>query len=108
MRRTLVRPRGRSTALPFLFASPAAQRQADLFWADLFGERDIGAEFDAEGDDLRSWPTLTTLPDSINDQIIANRSRVRSRASEIRLASGGYYALGQNIAPSVICTPEED
>src|SRR5262249_3871415 len=106
MTRTLAHLYGRRNP-PLLFVGPTGREQADLFWDDLFGNP-VAVEFDTEGDDLRSWPTLATLPDSLNDQIIANRNRVRTRASEIRLAPGGYYALGQNIAPSVIRTPEED
>jgi hypothetical protein len=113
---------------PFLFTSPAERRQADLFWADLVGEAGIAPgtvfEFDSgeslsetgedtlagltEGEELRTWPTLGALPDSFVDQIVANRGRVTSRASELRQAPGGYYAFGRNIPPSVVCTPDED
>jgi hypothetical protein len=62
----------------------------------------------AEGEELRSWPTLSTLPDSIVDQIVANRGRVPSRASEIRPSPGGYFAFGKNFTPSTLHSPEED
>src|SRR5688572_26200250 len=102
----------------FSFSSAAERRRADLFWADLVGAR-VGrgrlasaledvAEDLAESAELRTWPTLSTLPQSIVDEIIANRNRVPSRAGEIRLAPNGYYALGKNFAPSVLWTPEEE
>ena len=61
-----------------------------------------------EDTELRSWPTLSTLPESIVNQIIANRNRVPSRAGEIRLAPNGYYALGKNFPPSVLVSPQEE
>jgi hypothetical protein len=111
------------SAPPFWF-STAERRRADLFWAALIGNARIAPETAdaeslfgpgeetpagvAEGDDLRSWPTLSALSDSIVEAIVANRGRVRSRASEIRLAPGGYYALGRNIPQSVLYTADED
>src|SRR6476620_4809831 len=104
---------------PFLsFSSAAERRRADLFWADLVGARvgrrrsapafeDVPEDL-AEGTELRTWPSLSPLPQSIVDEIIANRNRMPSRAGEIRLAPNGYYALGKNFAPSVLCTPEEE
>ena len=106
----------------FSFGSPVERRRADLFWADLAGARVgrrrlapapafegfAGSEDFAEDTELRSWPTLSTLPESIVSQIIANRNRVPSRAGEIRLAPNGYYALGKNFAPSVLVSPQEE
>jgi hypothetical protein len=100
----------------FSFGSPTERRQADLFWADLAGVRAgrrkfapaFEAEDFAESPELRTWPTLSTLPENLNNEIIANRNKVTSRASEIRLAPNGYYALGKNFAPSVLCTPQEE
>src|SRR5262245_49242329 len=121
MKRSLVmRSRGSGWVPPFLFMSPAERRRADLFWAELVGAggrvpdgivevHDAEGSF-GEGDDLRSWSTMSILPDSIVDQIAANRARVPSRAGELRPFQGGagYSALGKNIPPSVLCTPQED
>ena len=104
------------------FSSPVERRQADLFWADLVGARVGRRRFArapvfegfaesgdiAEDTELRSWPTLSTVPESIVNEIIANRNRVPSRAGEIRLAPNGYYALGKNFAPSVLVSPQEE
>jgi hypothetical protein len=109
MRRGLARRQPGGLSQPFSIVSAAERRQADLFWADLIGvpARTWETEF-AEGDDLRSWPTLTKLPDSIVDQIVANRSRITRRDSELRAVENGYSASGRTFPRSAMFTPEEE
>lgn len=100
-------PRRLARADVFAFTSPYERRRADAFWAYLFGEPGAAASETAEGDDLRSWPGLTTLPDSIVDRIAANRDQVPIRASEFRPYAAGYSYPGKTIPPSEICTAQE-
>jgi hypothetical protein len=110
MKRSLIPAHGSGPRV-LLFTSPAERRQADLFWADLMGAAGSATEAEddlSEEEELRTWPILTTLSDSIVDQIVANRNRVQIRESELRLAPGGYSALGRNFAPTMICSPVEE
>ena len=95
---------------PFLFTSTAERRNADLFWAELFGAARVRWPAPVEDDFPEDWPTLTSLTAEVVERIAASRARVRIR-SEIRPTgnSKGYTAGGNaRIRPTAICTPEEE